>query len=445
MGFKQEASDTTQTHLWVRSLSECNGLLGTYGFSYQGLTQLTAEENTPPPDCLAPAMTGLDEYSHWCCDGGAYWWHIGLSWGLQLAALRAKRDKDFRGWEEIRNSLENGSYLREGPSLLKKFDPHGMALNWLKSSNEGNKQWEIHKPLSSWLRQPMLLIGGWWDPHLRGIIDLYKKSVEAGGYPELHVGPASHLHWWDESQQLLLQFFNQHLQSKESAKTKIPKQRLWNQTIKKWQSSTNPTHPIKNWGLISNGSACLDSKDGVLKPNKLGSGELNVVHDPWRPVPSIGGHLSPDPGEADRSSLDMRSDVAIFTSPKLDNNIHLEGIPLLKLVADSDQDGFDLCVALSIIKQDQTKSIQISTGCLRICGPQAKRKTLREVLLQPILADVRKGERLRLSIAGSAWPAIGINPGNKKKPCGPPSPHCHVITIGLNLYNSNFHVLPLLP
>ena len=42
-GFSQEASDTSETHEWVRSLKECNGNLGLYGFSYQGFTQLTGE------------------------------------------------------------------------------------------------------------------------------------------------------------------------------------------------------------------------------------------------------------------------------------------------------------------------------------------------------------------------------------------------------------------
>ena len=132
-GFKQEASDTTQTHAWVRSLTECNGLLGTYGFSYQGLTQLIAEPNTPPPECLAPAMTGLKEKEHWACDGGAFWWHLGLAWGLQMAALRARRNKDYEGWEQIRLSLESENYLREGPHLLNKIDPDGMACDWLYS------------------------------------------------------------------------------------------------------------------------------------------------------------------------------------------------------------------------------------------------------------------------------------------------------------------------
>ncbi len=93
-GFSQEASDTSQTHDWVRSLPECNGLLGTYGFSYQGLTQLIAEEGTAPPDCIIPAMTGLSEYEHWSCEGGAFWWHLGLGWGLQLAAQKAQREKN---------------------------------------------------------------------------------------------------------------------------------------------------------------------------------------------------------------------------------------------------------------------------------------------------------------------------------------------------------------
>ena len=78
-GFYQEANDTSETHKWVRSLKECNGKLGLYGFSYQGLTQLTGIDLTKPPDCLSPAMTGLDIKDHWCCDGGAFWWNNNIT------------------------------------------------------------------------------------------------------------------------------------------------------------------------------------------------------------------------------------------------------------------------------------------------------------------------------------------------------------------------------
>ena len=126
-GFNQEASDTSQTHNWVRSLPECNGLLGTYGFSYQGLTQLIAEEGTTPPDCMIPAMTGLSEDEHWSCEGGAFWWHMGIGWGLQLAAQKAQREKNWAAWHDIRESLESKKYLHNGHDLLQKNDPEGMA------------------------------------------------------------------------------------------------------------------------------------------------------------------------------------------------------------------------------------------------------------------------------------------------------------------------------
>ncbi len=85
-GFSQEAEDTATTLDWIRDHPDCNGRIGLYGFSYQGLTQLLAPEDCAPPDCMAPAMCGLDERNHWSCEGGAHWWHLGLGWGLQLAA-----------------------------------------------------------------------------------------------------------------------------------------------------------------------------------------------------------------------------------------------------------------------------------------------------------------------------------------------------------------------
>ena len=112
-GFAQEADDTAQTHDWVRSLPECNGRIGCYGFSYQGMTQLLAPADAPPPDCLAPAMAGLDERRHWSSEGNAHWWHLNLGWGLQLAAQQARRRMDCSAWETIRRALEDGSYLRD--------------------------------------------------------------------------------------------------------------------------------------------------------------------------------------------------------------------------------------------------------------------------------------------------------------------------------------------
>ena len=134
-GFAQEARDSAETVLWARQLPGSSGRLGTYGFSYQGLTQLLNDDpgRRPEalPDALAPAMCGLDERLHWCASGGAHWWALSLAWGLQLAALQCRRRGDASGWQLIRTSLTSQRFLDEGLELLAQFDPGNMVLAWL--------------------------------------------------------------------------------------------------------------------------------------------------------------------------------------------------------------------------------------------------------------------------------------------------------------------------
>ena len=441
-GFGQEAADTTATHAWVRQLPECNGRLGTYGFSYQGLTQLTAAESTPAPECTAPAMTGLDERRHWSCEGGAHWWQLGLGWGLQLAALQAQRRGDVTAWLEIRRSLEDTTYLREGPALLERHDPDGMAWRWLQSDPNQQQQWTVHRPPVTWLQQPMLLIGGWWDPHLVGLLDLWCRSKAAGGQPSLHIGPASHLQWWPESQQLMLQFFQQHLQDQPPQEPR-PTNQLWNITHHQWDCIPAPDATIPaSWGLRSQGLACIDPREGALVAAGEGEGSVNIVHDPWRPVPAIGGHLGTPPGPVDRMAVDQRGDVATFTSAPLVAELLLSGQPVLQLNAQADQPGFDLCVSVSRLPAGANTIEQLSTGVLRIRGDEALTTAMRNVTLQPLQAALAPGDRLRVSVAAAAWPAIGVNPGHDAVPCGASSPEHRVVTLTLTLSDSTLQLNP---
>ena len=70
--------------------------------------------------------------------------------------------------------------------------------------------------------------------------------------------------------------------------------------------------------------------------------------------------------------------------------------------------------------------------------------TLREIRMQATLADLIPGEKLRISIAGSSWPAIGVNPGHLEKPCGASDSECCVTTINLTLNGSIFQISELL-
>jgi len=442
-GFKQEARDTSETHAWVRSLNECNGKLGLYGFSYQGFTQLTGELNSKPPDCLSPAMTGLNIKEHWCSDGGAYWWHNNIAWGLQIAALKMKRENNFLEWEKIRSSFENQSYLREGLDILKKYDPNNFVLEWLNNLNNDYPFEEI-KPISTWLKKPMLIIGGLWDPHLKGAFDLYKKSIEAGGSPEILIGDATHLDWWKGSQEYLLKFFDKHLRFDEKFNFEDSKRekKIWNISLNKWDELNNEFHPEFVFGLKSNGKANVEFEDGSLTINSKGSGWFTIVNDPWRPTPSDGGHLGQNPGKFNRNIIDKRLDVGIFQTNFFEEDQYLKGIPKLEISVKSDQSNFDICAALSHVEDDDEKVNQFSTGFLRVKNSKINVESVYQITMQPTNICLIKGSKLRLSISGTGYPAIGVNPGFDERYIGAPSIHHRIITQSFVLNNSFMKMTP---
>ncbi|MGC6482832.1 MAG: CocE/NonD family hydrolase [Synechococcus sp.] len=457
-GFSQEAADTSATMTWIRQQPDCNGRIGLYGFSYQGFTQVMAEPGTTPPDCLAPAMTGLDERDHWSCEGGAHWWHLGLGWGLQLAALQAQRRKAQDAWDEIRCCLEHNRHWRDGLALLRRHDPNGMALRWLEQSPADDDGWIQHQPPIAWIQRPMLLIGGWWDPHLRGVLDLYRRSLAAGGQPELHIGPATHLQWWPEAQQLHLDFFRRHLlkspcNAPPPATTDQAVQ-VWDQRAKRWTAIGASDANGGTWRLTGSSLACHDPNDGRLIVTSSkgwqalqaddGGDDVVIVHDPWRPTPAIGGHLSPTPGPCDRASVDARTDVATFTSAPLEQPLQLRGRPVLSLPASADQPGFDLCISLAVCPAGSGESHQLSTGVMRVIGNQAFATSTYTITLQGLEARLVPGDRLRLSVAAACWPAIAINPGTGSHTCGPPTLDCRVINVHLRVAEADLRILPLI-
>jgi len=514
-GFAGEVADGATAVRWARHLEGSNGRVGTYGFSYQGLTQLlnagreegilepearagagVDRRDDPFPDCLAPAMAGLDERIHWASEGGAHWWSLGLAWALQLAAEGCRRRDDAQGWHEVRRCLENGSFLEEGPALLERLDRTGMGLGWLRRNAADPQSWRRHGVAPELLRRPMLLIGGWHDPHLRGVLDLWERARAAGGHPGLVIGRWTHLHWRGGVDALQLAFFRRHLQgvnlqtpavlaAQEAAGASRPMVAaaperaaliptalgsaleggiaLEAQGESGWWAPAPPPaaderkgDPMPAWTLRSDGRAAISADEGelvpwraehtstALAPDLAAATHMWVVHDPWRPVPARGGHLGPDPGVVERGDLDNRADVACFSTAPLPGGLTLLGCPSLEIRVQADQPGFDLCVSLSLLPAGSTEVRQLSTGFLRVLGPHALEARAHRVALQPLALVAAPGDRLRLSIAGAAWPAIAVNPGDGSQPWGAAGPKHRVITLTLALEGSVLRFEPLL-
>ena len=466
-GFAQEAADGAATVRWARTLEGSNGRVGSYGFSYQGLTQLLNSGGDGEsgggcgdalPDCLAPAMCGLDERRHWASEGGAHWWALGLGWALQLAAEGCRRRGDEAGWRQIRRSLQQGHFTDEGLALLERHDPGGMGLRWLRQDPSRPEGWTVHTVAPALLRRPVLLIGGWHDPHLNGVLDLWARSRAAGGRPGLVIGAWSHLDWNGGLDSELLAFFQRHLQeatvaAPSPAAAPEPPIRLQCCASGTWHSAGDPSElqgAALSWSLHSNGLAAVRCDEGELRPagnlagGAAGSGVVVLVHDPWRPVPGRGGHLGLEPGPVQRADLDRRADVACFSSAPLEHDLWLLGSVRLQLRVSADQPSFDLCSALSEVSPDGRSVRQLSTGVARFGPAEAAATGPRSLALQPLATLVAAGQRLRLSVAAAAWPLIAVNPGDCSLPAGGSSAAHRVISLTLELDGSRLGLEPLI-
>ena len=311
----------------------------------------------------------------------------------------------------------------------------------------------VHQPPAAIWRRPMLLIGGWHDPHLAGVLDLWQRARAAGGEPVLRIGAWSHLNWRGGIDRLQLAFFDRHLkpagseeergQSRGRRRTeeRPPAELLEDQLSGQWRARSPLQASGQSWGLRSDGLAAVDASEGGLCQG-AGGGTVALVHDPWRPLPGRGGHLGLDPGPAQRADLDARSDVACFTSEALPRAIELFGQPLLTIAAAADQPGFDPCLALSRLTTSGEVQ-QLCTGVARFLGEDCQVMRPRRVAMQPLLATLSKGDRLRLSIGLAAWPQIAVNPGSGALPCGGPGPEHREISVTLQLAGANLCIQPM--
>lgn len=174
--------------------------------------------------------------------------------------------------------------------------------------------------------------------------------------------------------------------------------------------------------LASTGRAAPTVTDGRLVPEPVSSEVDRLVHDPWRPAPSGGS------GYHDRSAIDDRGDVAVYTSDPLAAETVLSGPLAAEISVGSDRAGFDLHATLSVLLPDG-RALAISSGTRRCVAGEASEPGT--VSLHPTLITLPVGSRLRLSLAAAALPAFMVNPGTGGRPEDAALADCLVTTLAI--------------
>ncbi|HEY5753562.1 MAG TPA: CocE/NonD family hydrolase [Chthoniobacterales bacterium] len=425
--FRNEGRDGFDTIEWLARRPECNGQVGMYGFSYQGLTQLLAAAERPPSlKVMAPAMTAVDLFNGWFYFNGALRLSSTLSWGIQMLREDARRlglrDASRaleRAWVNVRNESLHAPY-GECPVISN------YVVDWIRHNSPG-EYWssqDVSEKLSQ-ITIPALHVSGWNDTYLKGSVDGFDALRAIAPDQYLIAGPWIHIPWGRrvgdqdfgpeaelDTDAILLRWFNHWLKGSGEFSGEPP--------IRHFVIGRNEWRSASRWGsgelifyLQSDGNANSSKGAGVLTGElpESDQGRDIFVYDPEVPVLA--------PAGSDQSILEQGNNLLVYTTAPLENAIDVLGRPKLCLHASSSALQTDFVGKLiHVSKNNRATLVSVGVARSQYLFPEYKADRIHcwEFEFEPISVHFPAGDRVRLEIASSAFPLFDRNPGNDTHP-----------------------------
>jgi hypothetical protein len=369
--FKHEMDDGYDTVEWAAALPHANGKVGLFGGSYVGATVMLAAISHPPHLAgICPVVTASNYHENWTYQGGAFEQWFDESWAAGLAQDTANRlihdDTNALVGDRVLPLTDfpvfNIKPVASGSQLTHELAPY--FLDWLAHPTYDSywKQWSIEAHYQN-VQVPGLTIAAWYDlfqgGSLRNYIGLkaHAGNEAARNGQHLIIAIGGHSGWsrkvgdvdfgpdaaFDENA-ITLDWFEYLLLGKQNQFASGNPVRIFVMGKNEWRDE--PAWPLAratqtNYYLHSDGKANSASGDGSLStatPTKEGTDTF--VYDPANPVPTVGGPLCCDsdhlaPGPRDQKDVEARSDVLVYTTPPLDQDLEVTGPVTLDLFAKS--------------------------------------------------------------------------------------------------------------
>jgi putative CocE/NonD family hydrolase len=450
--FRNEARDGAETIAWLRARPECNGRVGMYGFSYQGITQLLAAAEQPEGlVCIAPGMCACDLYHGWFYHNGALRLASTLSWGLQMLKADTRRKKLREASDRLEQAWANLAAqtsvlpFREHPALHGEGVPQ-YVLDWFDHDQPG-EFWaglDVSQKLDR-IRVPALHVTGWFDAYLTGSIAGFVALCNGAGsefaraHQYLIAGPWQHIPWGDrvgaadfgagallDTDAILLRWFNHWLKDSGEFNGE-PRIRHFVLGENRWHNAeefpTTAPESAHIFYLHSGGRANSRKGNGRLSGAGATAEEPSdiFVYDPEVPVLAPGGATAAS-GPCDQSTLELGNNVLVYTSEPLGRPMFVFGYPRIMLYCSSSATHTDFTAKVVRVKASGVAD-SVSMGIARSSRLFADSTYIANdvhlwrFLLEPTSCRFDAGERIRLEIASSAFPLYDRHPASGVASC----------------------------
>ncbi|MEX0761859.1 MAG: CocE/NonD family hydrolase [Dehalococcoidia bacterium] len=459
--FVHEANDGFDSVEWVAAQSWSDGNVGMFGSSYVGATQwLAATERPPHLRAIFPAVTASDYHEGWTYQGGAFQLGFNFSWTMAALTVRNAGNLASRlglDVERLEEMIDDTDRLDEGFKSLPlinqpalRMDEAGYYFDWLSHPSDDDfwKRLRIEDQHEN-VNVPSLNIGGWHDIFLRGTIRNFLGMRERGGSEtakresRLVIGPWSHygiggstagtldfglrasMHGLDLGG-MLASWGAQWLKDDAAPNPDTPPVKLFIMGVNRWRDENEwPLARARRtrYHLHSGGRANTRHGDGVLSTAAPDDERPDsFLYNPLDPAPTRGGPLCCSPsflpaGPMDHAEKEDRSDVLVYSTPPLEEDVEVTGpVKAIVWAASSAVDTDFTAMLLDVEPCGAARNL-----CDGIVRARYRRSRSTPELLEPgrverfeidlvATANVfQKRHRIRLEISSSNFPRFDRN------------------------------------
>jgi putative CocE/NonD family hydrolase len=409
--FHQEKDDGLATAEWLRGQRWCDGRLAMAGASYLGFTQWALGPYLDPPlEAMCLGVTA-SEFTSTFYPGGVFALHNMLTWsaligtqeeaplgGLIPSPRQARRLR--RAMAHVPISTSDVAAIGKPVPFLRETAAHAQAgdMFWADTDNSA---------AAAKMTTPTSMVTGWWDLLLPAQLRDFTALREAGRRSRIMIGPWGHdlgaLRAVTSDQ---VSWLSAHLLGDTAQLHRAPV-RLYLQRAGRWldfdrwppaESTPRPLYLLPHRAL--GWDTAGDGLPGTF------------TYDPAHPTPSLGGPLldARESKQRDNRPLEARPDVLVFTGQPLPHDLDLVGPVSATVHVRTDTGQADLFVRLCDVDLSGV-SRNVTDGVVRVPPGSDEAVTKVEIELHPTGYRFVRGHRLRVQVAGGAFPRFARNHG----------------------------------
>ena len=421
--FTSEREDGLATVAWLREQPWCDGRIATTGGSYLGYTQwAVAPYADPPLTAMSPHITAARMTDTFYAQGAPALLNA-LAWTAMIGT------QERGGIPLLPHPIRAAKLrraLRRVPLQAADVEVAGAPVpywrDFVEHAEPGDGYWDATYgespafdragpgPLAG--MPPVSMVTGWWDLFVAEQMRDYRALRAAGVPARVVVGPWLHgaLEEVRTSLRTDVAWLDHHLRG--GPEPEGAPVRLFLQQADQWLE-------FEEWPPPATAREVHLQAAGRLG-EEPGTGVSTYVYDPADPTPSVGGPLLQPPGEqVDQSPVEARADVLVFTGDPLPADLDVVGPVTAVVHVRPELDHADVFVRVCDV-DERGVSRNVVDGIRRLDPRTVPAPDVTagedgvlavEIELFPTAYRFRAGHRLRVQVAGGAFPRFARNVG----------------------------------